>query len=100
MPAIWTDADDTVTRIHYRESELSDARLDGATIVESVPDANEADNETSQLHYTEKDGLYYEYTRYPTRLKLPGEEGTHLVDAVEAGDLQTVLNIIERLGRR
>lgn len=100
MPAIWTDADDTVTRIHYRESELSDARLDGATIVESVPDANEADNETSQLYYTDADGFFYEYTMHPTRLKLPDGEGTRLVDAVDAGDLQTVLDVIERLSRQ
>jgi hypothetical protein len=100
MPAIWTNADDSVKRIYYDETDLSNERLDSAIVVDSIPDANEADDETSTLYYTDTDGFYYEYTQYPTRLKLPGNEGTRLVDAVESSDLQTVLDVIETVSRR
>jgi hypothetical protein len=98
MPAIWTDTDGRVQRIYHQTERLSDEELQDATTVDSIPDANASPNEQAQMYYTESNGFSFEYTTYPTRLKLSDDEGDRLIEAVEASDLETVVDIIEQLG--
>jgi hypothetical protein len=96
MPAIWTDTDGRVERIHYNPSSLPDKQLENAIIIESVPDSDSSPNEKSVLYYNETDGAHYQYETFPTRLKLPDRDGQKLSDAVANGDLETVVSLFEK----
>jgi hypothetical protein len=60
MPAIWTDSDDVVKRIHYKPEKLTTEQRSGSISVDSIPEPDYSKGMPTQ-YCTSENGIWIEY---------------------------------------
>jgi hypothetical protein len=96
MPAIWTDADGRVERIHYNSEVLPDSQKTDAIFVDSIPDDSSRAGEKAQLYYDSSNWFHYEYTNHLDNLPdaLSDSDKVDLYEAVAISDWDRVTTIL------
>lgn len=99
MPAIWTDDDGKVKRIHNFPDRLPDEQLSDAYMVDSVPEpASTKTGERAVLYYDSSTGFSHEYVDETTTFpdSIPEKHRRDLYEAVSEGEVERAADILGR----